>query len=197
MGAAELVAELDRLARGARDAARTPPSTPRPPSTQSVRNTRSGLIRAPPRLRSGSSAARRWATRSLALREPRIGALLLVARLTCGLGEILCQTSRSMNSRFTIRSSREWKLMMAAMPPGASRARPRPSSRAELIELAVDLHAKGLERAGRRVDAAHSARPDGAHDGAPQIERGLELAVLQRLLDAAGDAARGRSSPSS
>jgi hypothetical protein len=89
---------------------------------------------------------------------------------------------------FTRRSSCEWKR-------GSPRSRPRRGrsgrreQRLELAELVVHGDAQGLERAGRRVDAADAHRPHGAHDGAAEVERGLELTV-RRPLDAAGDAAR-------
>ena len=80
--------------------------------------------------------------------------------------------------------------MIAATPPSATTSASDGEERLELLELAVHGDAQRLEGARRRVDAADARRPDGAHDGAAQIERRRELAVGERLLDAAGDAPR-------
>src|SRR5450432_426738 len=68
--------------------------------------------------------------------------------------------------------------------------RQRGQERGELVELAVDRDANGLKAPGGGVDAPDADRADRAHDRAAEIERGVELVGQQRLLDAAGDAAR-------
>ena len=89
--------------------------------------------------------------------------------------------SRFENARLTSRSSSEWKLMIAATPPGASKRGSAASSALSCVELGVHRDAQRLEGARRRIDAADAARADRAHDGAAQVERGLELALLPAL----------------
>ena len=72
----------------------------------------------------------------------------------------------------------------------AEHARRQLEQRVELLDLVVHGDAQRLERARRRIDAAHPRRTDRAHHGAAQVERRRELPVPHGLLDAARDAAR-------
>ena len=103
----------------------------------------------------------RSATLNLALRARGLTATSWAVAVTGFLVRTVSLGSLR-KAHLTRRSSSEWKLMIAARPPGARTSGSSVKRGVEVAELVVDHDPQGLEDAGRRVDGAVPESPGDA-----------------------------------
>ena len=88
---------------------------------------------------------------------------------------------QSAKRSFTMRSSSEWYASTSMRPSGSRRCTDSSSPAGEVRQLAVDLHADGLERATRRVTtAAAGRRGDAALDRLDEVTGRLRAGGRRR-----------------